>query len=142
MSKMVSACGVLCSDCPAYLADMKGPDYQQRVAKAWREFFGRNDLSQDISCHGCLSPDDQVFHTSRKCQARLCCLSRIFTTCAECPVESCPTLEKAQSIWDAVPEFANVLSPEDFATYARPYCDHRRRLEELRHSLGHPPRIR
>jgi hypothetical protein len=132
MAKMMSSCGVLCSDCPAYRGDAKGVTHQERTAAAWKRIYGLSEVRENISCAGCLGPDDRLFHTSRTCAARLCCRSKGFETCAECPVESCPDLEKAQSVWDGVPEIAKALSPEDFVTYAQPYCGHRRRLAAAR----------
>jgi hypothetical protein len=130
MDKMMSACGVLCSDCPAYHGQAKGIAHQKKTVEAWRRIYGLNEGFQNISCGGCLGADDQLFHTSRDCKARRCCLAKGFSRCAECDVESCFYLEKAQSVWDEVPELAKALSREDFVLYAQPYCNHRRRLEE------------
>jgi len=136
MSKMMSACGVLCSDGRAYEGEAKGLAHQECTAAAWRRIYGLNETRENISCGGCLGPDDQLFHTCHRCRARRCCRSKGFATCAECPVEQCPDLEKAQSVWDEVPELAKVLSYEDFVAYAQPYCDHRRRLAEARRAFG------
>ena len=140
MLRVMSACGVLCSDCPAYFGAARGVAHQKQTAAAWLRIYGLNETVENISCGGCIGTDDQLFHTSRTCKARRCCRSKGFTTCAECPVEQCPDLEKAQSIWDEVSDLAKVLSCQDFATYARPYCDHRRRLAEARRAIGRLPR--
>lgn len=132
MARMMSVCGVFCSDCPAFLGNEKGVAHQQRTAAAWKRIYGLDECAGNIACGGCLGSDDQLFHTSRSCTARLCCRSRGFTSCAECPEEQCPDLERAQSLWDGVPDLAGTLSPEDFAAYAQPYCNHRRRLAEIR----------
>lgn len=138
MTKLMSACGVLCSDCPAYLAQAKGMEHQQHTADAWLRIYGLPELPESISCGGCLSADDEVFYTSVKCKARRCCRSKGFASCAECDVENCADLEKAQCVWDGVPEIGQTLSHEDFVRYAQPYCDHRRRLAEARMALQHP----
>jgi len=134
-TKMVSACGVVCSDCPAYHGESKGVEHQKRTAAAWHRIYGLNESFVNISCGGCLGPDDQLFHTSRTCKARRCCRSKGFATCAECRVRACRDLAKAQAVWDGVPGLVKILSHEDFVTYARPYCGHRRRLTELRRAL-------
>ena len=136
MARMMSACGVWCSDCPAYLGDVKGVAHQQRTAAAWKRIYGLNESAGSIACGGCLATDDQVFHTCRACKARLCCHSKGFSTCAECPVERCPDLEHAQSLWDGLPDLATTLSREDFITYVEPYCNHRHRLAEFRLELS------
>ncbi len=134
MARMMSACGVLCSDCPAYLAEARGAAHQKKTAAAWRRIYGLEEPAEHITCGGCLGPDERIFHTSRNCKARRCCLSRGFQSCAECRVESCPDLEKAQSVWDEVPDLAASLSHADFVTYAQPYCGHRQRLTAMRRS--------
>ncbi|MBZ5580383.1 MAG: DUF3795 domain-containing protein [Acidobacteriia bacterium] len=138
MVTIVSACGVLCSGCPAYLGDVKGVAHQQRTVAAWKRIYGLNESVENLACGGCLAPDDQVFHTCRACKARQCCRSKGFRTCAQCSVEQCPDLEQAQSLWDGVPDLAKTLSREDFMIYAQPYCDHRQRLAEARRALAHP----
>ena len=129
---MMSVCGVLCSECPAYLAQTKGVAHQQRTVEAWRRIYGLAETVEHISCGGCLGADAELFHTSRNCRARRCCRGKGLNSCAECANEGCPDLEAAQSVWDDVPNLAGTLSATDFATYARPYCDHRRRLAAAR----------
>ena len=128
----MSACGVLCSRCPAYQGDTKGAAHRQCTAAAWKRIYGLDEPAENIVCGGCLAPDELVFRTCRNCKARLCCRSRGFGSCAECPVERCPDLEAAQSLWDGLPELAKALSSEDFEVYVQPYCEHRQRLAEAR----------
>ena len=135
MARMMSACGVLCSNCPAYQGTSKGVAHQKRTADAWLRIYGLEERAEEISCGGCLGPDDQVFRTSRTCRARRCCLAKGFTSCAECPVEHCADLERAQSVWEGVPEIGKTLSREDFVNYAQAYCDPRRRLAEARRAI-------
>ena len=132
----MSACGVLCSDCPAYLGAAKGVEHQERVAAAWQRIYGLNEPIENISCGGCLGPDEQLFHTCGSCKARRCCRSKGFSTCAECSVKDCADLESAQLVWDQVPELAKTLSSKDFVTYALPYCGHRSRLAEARRAFS------
>ena len=129
---MMSACGVVCSECPAYLGAAKGLIHQQRTAEAWQRIYGVGESAEQITCCGCPGTDEAVFHTSRDCSVRRCCLSKGMGSCAECPLDRCENLEKAQSVWDEVPDLIDSLSPLDFAAYARPYCDHRKRLAAAR----------
>ncbi len=129
---MMSACGVLRSECPAYEGRAKGPAHQRRVVEAWQTIYGLNETADHISCGGCLGPDEEIFYTSRTCNARLCCRAKGFSSCAECAQVSCTDLERAQSVWDDVPNLADTLSKEDFATFAQPYCGHRERLAAAR----------
>jgi hypothetical protein len=129
---MMSACGVICSECPAYLAVAKGIAHRRRTVQAWRRIYGLTETVEHISCGGCLGPDDELFHTSRSCKARRCCRRKRLSSCADCPKRSCHDLETAQAVWDDVPRLAATLSPADFVRYARPYCGHRERLAAAR----------
>jgi hypothetical protein len=122
----------MCSECPAYLAAAKGAAHQQGTADAWRRIYGLSEEARGIACGGCLGSDNELFHTSRRCAARRCCRGHGFSSCADCPKESCADLERAQSVWDEVPQIGAKLSPADFEAYARPYCGHRERLAAAR----------
>jgi hypothetical protein len=138
MNKMMAACGVICSDCPAYHAATNGVAYQRRIVEAWHRIYGLTEAPENISCGGCLGSDEDLFHTSGRCRARRCCRGRGFASCAECPKERCQDLEKAQSLWDEVPDIGSTLSPTEFEMYARCYCGHRERLaaERSRRAAG------
>jgi hypothetical protein len=136
MEEVMSACGVLCSGCGAYMAASKGPAYQKEVADAWHRIYGLKEPASNISCSGCLGPDEKVFHTSIRCAARRCCMSKAFRNCAECSDEACGLLARAQSVWDGVPEIGASLSAADFDRYARPYLGHRARLAVARRETG------
>lgn len=132
MCEMMSACGVMCSECPAYQGSAKGAAHQRRTVEAWQRIYNLSEPPERLSCGGCLGPDSELFHTQVGCRARKCCLAKGLSSCAECALEGCQDLEKAQSVWDEVPDLRSVLSAADFETYARPYCGHRARLAALR----------
>ncbi len=129
---MMSACGVLCSECPAYFGREKGFEHQQRTVEAWQRIYDLHETADHISCGGCLGPDEKIFHSSIGCKARNCCRNKELNSCAECSFESCPDLEKAQSVWDDVPNFINKISTVEFDNYARPYLGHRERIKNAR----------
>ena len=136
MIKLMSACGVICSDCAAYSAASRGFAYQKEAAEAWRRIYGFQVEPEQMSCGGCHSSDDEVFHSSVRCTARRCCLAKGLNSCAECLEKSCELLARAQSNWDAVPEIGAKLSASDFEKYARPYCGYRERFEAARRAFG------
>lgn len=131
-AKMVSACGVMCSECPAFHGKEKGLAHQKRTAAAWKRIFRMKVTAADIDCGGCLGEDDRLFRSSLQCKARQCCRAGGFVSCAECSVDSCAELEKAQSVWDGVPQLSKTLTKKDFTIYVQPYCGHRERLERAR----------
>ena len=129
MAIHLSACGVICSDCPAFRARQSNdPAMRERVAAAWHELYGLNFGPEVISCGGCLGSDEELFHTSRKCAARRCCYSRGLTNCGECRDRPCADLERAQSAWDGLEERAPLLAEPVFREFVLPYCHARRRV--------------
>jgi hypothetical protein len=132
MEPVMSACGVLCSECAAYKGRERGAAHQQRAAEAWLRIYGYRQEPAQIDCGGCLSSDRDVFPTSRTCRARRCCRAKALAHCGECGVERCAALERAQSVWDGVPEIARTLSPADRAAHAAAYLGHRDRIARAR----------
>jgi hypothetical protein len=129
MTIHMSACGVICSECPACLAGQSNnPAERERVATAWHEIYGLNFGPEVLSCGGCLGSDEAVFVTSRKCSARCCCRSRGLASCAACAARPCADLERAQSIWDGLEERATTLPESVFKEFVLPYCHARQRV--------------
>ncbi|HTT57912.1 MAG TPA: DUF3795 domain-containing protein [Opitutaceae bacterium] len=62
MDVQLSACGVICSECPAFVAGHSAdPAARARVAAAWHDLYGLNFDPEAISCGGCFGPDEAVF---------------------------------------------------------------------------------
>jgi hypothetical protein len=136
MTEVMSACGVLCSGCAAFHGNARGISHQRRTAAAWKRIYRLNEKPESLSCGGCQGPEDQLLRFCGACKAQQCCRAKGFGSCAECEVEGCTLLERAQAVWDGVPKVAHNLSREDFAKYAEPYCGHRERLERARQAAS------
>ncbi|HUJ45478.1 MAG TPA: DUF3795 domain-containing protein [Opitutaceae bacterium] len=129
MTIQMSACGVICSECPAFLAGQaKDPAACERVAGAWHRLYGLDFGPDVLSCGGCLGSDEDLFFTSRKCAARRCCRSRGLASCAACADRPCADLERAQSAWDGLEERAQTLPEPVFREFVLPYCHARERV--------------
>ncbi len=129
MANMISVCGVICSECPAFVVGQSGdPAARERVAAAWHQLYGLNFGPEVITCGGCQGSDEALFFTSRKCVARRCCRSRTLSSCAACASRPCADLERAQSIWDGLDERAATLPAATFREFVQPYCGARRRV--------------
>ncbi len=55
MDKMIAFCGIVCTECPAFLATQKD-DHNERmkVAELWSKEFKAEIKPEDINCDGCL----------------------------------------------------------------------------------------
>lgn len=129
MTIHMSACGVICAECPAFRArQANDPAMRERVAAAWHTLYELNFGPAVISCGGCLGSDEDLFFTSRNCSARRCCRSRGLASCAGCADRPCADLERAQSVWDGLEERAKTLPEPVFREYVLPYCYARQRV--------------
>lgn len=106
MEKIVSFCGIICSECPAYLATKADDEAERvRVAGMWSEQYHANIKPEDIYCDGCVGEGRKFSHCN-ECDFRLCGLEKQVETCAHCAEYSC---EKLSAFHQHVPEFKKNL---------------------------------
>jgi len=92
MDELASCCGLLCSECPAYLATQKNDDAErQNVAELWTKEYGRVFKKEDINCGGCMS-NGPHFGYCDKCEIRACGVQKKVENCAFCPDYACERL--------------------------------------------------
>jgi len=86
-------CGLDCATCPAFLAARRStPEARAKWAAEWStEAFPLT--ADDMDCHGCVGPDDQVIGFCRACPVRQCAMAKDLNTCAECAEHPCPKLK-------------------------------------------------
>lgn len=106
--RLVAYCGLICSDCPAYIAtqadDRAG---LERVAAQWREGFNAPDITaESIICDGCLGVDGRHCAHCFECEMRACGLARGVINCAHCADFAC---EKLEGFFGFVPDARTVL---------------------------------
>ena len=94
MTKMLGICGIICTECPAYLATQKDDDAERkRVAEMWSKEFNADIKPEDINCDGCISEGRHIAHCS-ECEIRKCGMERQVTNCAYCELYACEKLTK------------------------------------------------
>jgi hypothetical protein len=96
MARIVAYCGLVCSECEAYLATQADDRAAlEQVAAKWREQFDLPEITADsILCDGC--PGTNGGRRSGycdTCQLRACALERGVATCAHCADYACEKLE-------------------------------------------------
>ncbi len=95
MERMVAFCGLICTDCPAYLATQADDDTaRERVAAQWREEFNAPGITaESINCDGCLRTDGRLFGHCLECKIRACGQARGVENCGHCAeYATCETL--------------------------------------------------
>jgi len=93
--KLIAACGLTCSDCPAYIATQKNDDaLRAETAKKWSEMFKADIKAADINCDGCQSGSPRLFNYCAVCEIRKCAGEKKVANCAYCPEYSCKKLDE------------------------------------------------
>jgi Protein of unknown function (DUF3795) len=95
MEKMISYCGMVCSDCGAYLATKNNDDnLRKKQAEEWSKQFGTNIKPEDINCYGCTSHNKMTFNYCTVCEIRKCGKTKKVKNCAYCVEYACDKLNK------------------------------------------------
>jgi len=108
MDRIIAYCGLVCSDCPAYIATQADDDAaRERVAAQWREEYDAPDITADaINCDGCLTDKGHKFAHCFNCEIRACSMERGLINCAHCADYAC---ERLEGFFGFVPEAQAVL---------------------------------
>jgi hypothetical protein len=101
--KIIAKCGLVCSDCGAYIATAANSDeLRKKTAKEWSELYGGNVEWKTVNCLGCMETrKEMLFSHCLVCGIRTCALAKGFATCADCPDFGC---DKVNEIWKHVPD--------------------------------------
>lgn len=105
---MIAYCGIVCTECPAFLATESDDDQQRRaVAENWSQQYDSDIKPEDINCEGCLPGHSLYFNHCSVCEIRACGLSRGVVNCAHCDDFAC---EKLEAFFEFVPEARSRLT--------------------------------
>ena len=105
--KIIGACGIVCSDCPAYVATKTDDDgLRAKTATEWSAMYHADIKPQDINCDGCPSAGPRLFAHCLECEIRACAHGRKLVTCAECSDYAC---QKLKGFFAMVPQAQQTL---------------------------------
>lgn len=104
---MIAFCGVICTECQAYIATRADDrDALDQVAAGWREYFDAPELTvEDILCDGCLTRGGRLTGYCQQCKIRACAVARGVTNCAHCAEYVCEKLERFLGVCDKLEGF-------------------------------------
>jgi hypothetical protein len=107
MDKIIAYCGLICTDCPAYVATQANDQAAlERVAAQWRQEYNAPSITvESVICDGCLSGERKCSHCA-ECEIRACGIERSVANCAHCPDYAC---EKLKKFFGFVPNARTVL---------------------------------
>lgn len=102
MEKMIAYCGIVCSECPGFIATQKDSDEQRKkVAQSWSKMFNAEIKPEDINCDGCLTTSGRLIGYCNICEIRKCAREKALENCGHCGEYSC---EKLSNWFEQVPD--------------------------------------
>jgi len=99
MDRMVARCGLICTECPAYIAT-KADDAAaiEEVARIWSQEYNAQITAAGVWCDGCLSSGPRLCAHCGECQIRACAISRGVVNCAHCDDYGCEIIAGFQAM--------------------------------------------
>ena len=103
----MSICGLICTECPAYLA-ARTKDWELRVrtAEAWSNLFKVRIKPEEVECDGCISQSEKLFGHCKVCEVRRCGKERGVLNCFVCLDYPC---DKVVRLHEYLPEARKTL---------------------------------
>ena len=93
MEKMIAYCGLMCTECPAYIATQNHDvDAMARVAEEWSVEYNAQLTADDCWCNGCLAEMGPWMSHCAECGIRACGAKKGVENCAHCDDYGCEKL--------------------------------------------------
>jgi len=95
MERIVAYCGLVCSECPAYIATQADDlAAKEQLAAQWRVEFNSPDIDvNSVTCDGCTTLNGRLGGYCNLCEIRACGVARGVVNCAYCADYGCEKLE-------------------------------------------------
>ena len=95
MDKIIAYCGLVCTDCEAYLATQTNDRaaLEKMAARAREEYNVPDATVETVMCDGCLGSDGRKIGYCFQCKIRACGVERGVANCAHCADYACDKLE-------------------------------------------------
>lgn len=108
MDKIIAYCGLVCTECPGYIATQANDqEALERVAAQWREEFNASEITvASVLCDGCLTDEGRKCGHWSECEIRACAMERGVLNCAHCADYAC---DRLAGFFGFVPEARTLL---------------------------------
>jgi hypothetical protein len=94
MGRIVGCCGIVCSECPVFVASRKNDAERRRVAEIFSRQYGREYRAEEINCDGCVGDGSRIFSYCTVCEIRKCGRAKGVGNCGVCVDYPCERLSK------------------------------------------------
>ncbi|NIT37354.1 MAG: DUF3795 domain-containing protein [candidate division Zixibacteria bacterium] len=93
MEKLISACGLYCASCEAYVATQAGDaDEIAKIAAQWSKQYDAEVKPEHVWCDGCMTAGERKCGYVPACKVRACVVERGLDNCAPCADYGCGIL--------------------------------------------------
>jgi len=95
MDRMIAYCGLVCSECKAYIATQARdwPALEKMAEQARKEFGQPDATAESVLCDGCRGDGEHKGGYCAVCEVRACAIARGLANCAHCDDYVCDKLE-------------------------------------------------
>ena len=95
MNRIVAVCGLICTDCSAYVATQADDRAAlERIAAEWRQAYNAPNITvESVICDCCLDGGRKCGHCA-ECDIRACGMAHGVANCAHCSDYGCEKLER------------------------------------------------
>lgn len=108
--KLIGVCGIVCSECGAYVATNNDDEaLRRKTAAEWSRIYGVDIKPESVHCVGCTTPKGGHFHHCSECEIRACGLKKKVENCGHCLDYAC---EKISGFFKMVPAAKAILESE------------------------------
>ncbi len=95
MDRMIGYCGLICTDCPAYIATQADDrSVLEEVAARWSKEFDVALTADECLCDGCVATTGREMAHCSECRIRACARERSVRNCAHCSDYPCRILNE------------------------------------------------
>jgi hypothetical protein len=106
MEKQIAYCGLICTDCGAYVATQENDNAKrQEIAAEWTQKYNYPFKVEDINCDGCTSTGKHIGHWNM-CEIRKCGQEKGVINCGWCSDYPC---DKTDEFFKMVPDCKKTL---------------------------------
>ena len=93
--KQIAYCGLICTDCGAYIATQKNDDkLRKEMVEDWSKKYNHPFKAEDINCVGCIPTSGKHVGQCSVCPIRKCGQEKGVVNCAHCDEYACDELGK------------------------------------------------
>ncbi len=95
MEKMIAYCGLVCTECPTYIATKNDDDKKrEETAADWSKKYDADIKPTEINCDGCIPDTPKGLYHPNVCEVRLCGQEKGIKNCAYCEEYICERLDE------------------------------------------------